>query len=127
MVVTSNQKSEEAISPSLSTPNLTFPTHLPGLTAPPSLKIPRFGGFDDKLSNPFGLSLPFTNLPNVPYLKPMSPKQEPQSDDEKIPSDSGKLLICPLKKAFLKKQELERVSEHWCPLQFVSFCAYIPC
>lgn len=89
MVVTSNIKAEDTLSPSLTAPTITFPTHLPGLTAPPSLKIPRFPGFDDKLSNPFGLSLPFTNLPNVPYLKPMSPKQEPQSDDDKVPSDSG--------------------------------------
>lgn len=91
MVVTSSSKTSGAISPSLSTPNISFPTHIPGLTAPPSLKIPRFGGFgigDDKLSNPFGLSLPFTNLPNVPYLKPVSPKQEEHSDDEKVHSDS---------------------------------------
>lgn len=89
MVVTSSTKLSEAISPSLTSSAMSFPPppQFQGLMAPPSLKIPRFG-MDDKLSNPFGLSLPFTTLSNVPYLKPVSPKQEDMSDDEKALSDA---------------------------------------
>lgn len=89
MVVTSNTSSSEAISPSLVNAAMSFPTpaQFPQLMVPPNLKIPRYAFENDIKPAQFGLSLPFTTLTNVPYLKPVSPKQEDPSDDEKGMSD----------------------------------------
>lgn len=96
MVVTSDEKTSDAISPSLASAAMSFPPppQFQGLMPPSGLKIPRFGGMmmDDTMKmNPFGFSLPFTSMSHVPYLKPVSPKQEEHSEDDKAgSSDDGK-------------------------------------
>jgi len=91
MVVTSDEKPSDAISPSLASAAMSFPPppQFQGLLPPSGLKIPRFGGMmmDDTMKmNPFGFSLPFTTMSHVPYLKPVSPKPEDQSEDDKAGS-----------------------------------------
>lgn len=107
MVVTNDGKSADIISPSLAGAAMSFPPppQFQGLMPPTGLKIPRFPMMmDDPLHhhhhnkmgvNPFGLSLPFTSLSSVPYLKPVSPisRSDEQSDDDKAScSDGGKYI-----------------------------------
>ena len=105
MVVTSDCKSSNIISPSLAGVAMSFPPppQFQGLLPPSGLKIPRFPMIDDyhHLHNqqkmgvhPFGLSLPFTSLSSVPYLKPVSPipQDEEHSEDDKASSDGGKYI-----------------------------------
>lgn len=100
MVVTNDGKSADIISPSLAGAAMSFPPppQFQGLMPPTGLKIPRFPMMmDDPIHqnkmNPFGLSLPFTSLSSVPYLKPVSPvsRSDEHSDDDKAScSDGGK-------------------------------------
>ena len=98
MVVTSDGKASDIISPNLAGAAMSFPPppQFQGLMPPTGLKIPRFPMMDDtnKMGlNPFGLSLPFTSLSSVPYLKPVSPimKEDDHSDEDKEScSDGGK-------------------------------------
>ena len=55
----------------------TASTTLPRPPPPPTMKIPRFGGFDGKYTDAFGpgLNLPFNALPQLPYLRPVSPNK----------------------------------------------------